>query len=153
MYSYQLYSSRNFGPLADTLKMLAAVGYKDTEGFGGLYSDGAKLAELTEGLKANGLTMSTGHFGLDLIEQNPDFVIKVAHAVGMKKVYCPHIGAADRPTDGKGWRKFGKPGLRLLRTRLGFFDLRAGGFDFGSAGGKFCGGLGGLELGNAGLVL
>ena len=23
MYSYQLYSSRNFGPLADTLKMLA----------------------------------------------------------------------------------------------------------------------------------
>ena len=34
MYSYQLYSSRNFPPLSATLKMLAEVGYKDTEGFG-----------------------------------------------------------------------------------------------------------------------
>ena len=47
MFSYQLYSSRNYGPLPATLKMLAEVGYKDTEGFGGLYSDDATLTELT----------------------------------------------------------------------------------------------------------
>ena len=99
MFSYQLYSSRNYGPLANTLKMLAEVGYKDTEGFGGLYSDEATLAVLVEGLKANGLTMSTGHFGLPMIEANPDFVIKVARAVGMTKVYCPHVMPADRPSD------------------------------------------------------
>jgi sugar phosphate isomerase/epimerase len=125
MYSYQLYSSRNFGPLADTLKMLAEVGYKDTEGFGGLYADEAKLAELVAGLQANGLTMSTGHFGLDMIEGNPDFVIKVARAVGMTKVYCPHIGAADRPKDGKGWRKFGK---RLQKAGR---PIKAAGLGFG----------------------
>ena len=124
MFSYQLYSSRNFPPLSATLKMLAEVGYKDTEGFGGLYSDEATLAALTEGLKANGLTMSTGHFGLPMIEENPDFVIKVAKAVGMTKVYCPHVGAADRPMDGAGWKTFGarlqKAGAPLVAAGLGF---------------------------------
>ncbi len=124
MYSYQLYSSRNFGPLANTLKMLAEVGYKDTEGFGGLYSDEATLATLAEGLKANRLTMSTGHFGLPMIEQNPDFVIKVARAVGMTKVYCPHLMPADRPTNSAGWRALGarlqKAGAPIVAAGLGF---------------------------------
>jgi len=124
MYSYQLYSSRNYGPLANTLKMLAEVGYKDTEGFGGLYSDEATLATLAEGLKANGLTMSTGHFGLPMIEQNPDFVIKVARAVGMTKVYCPHLMPADRPTDSAGWRALGArlqgAGAPIKAAGLGF---------------------------------
>ena len=124
MYSYQLYSSRNFPPLAATLKMLAEVGYKDTEGFGGLYSDDATLATLADGLKTNGLTMSTGHVGLPMIEADPDFVIKVAKAVGMKKVYCPHVMPADRPADGAGWKAFGarlqKAGAPLKAAGLGF---------------------------------
>ena len=37
--SYQLYSSRNFPPLADTLSMLADLGYAQVEGYGGLYED------------------------------------------------------------------------------------------------------------------
>ena len=124
MFSYQLYSSRNYGPLTDTLKMLAEVGYKDTEGFGGLYSDDATLATLTAGLQANGLTMSTGHFGLPMIESDPDFVIKVARAVGMTTVYCPHVMPADRPSDGAGWQAFGarlqKAGAPLVAAGLGF---------------------------------
>ena len=124
MFSYQLDSSRNFPPLADTLKMLAEVGYKDTEGFGGLYSDDATLSVLAEGLRANGMTMSTGHFGLPMIESNPDFVIKVARAVGMAKVYCPHLMPADRPRDGAGWQAFGarlqKAGAPLVAAGLGF---------------------------------
>ena len=38
-FSYQLYSSRNFGPLSETLKMLGKLGYKQVEGYGGLYAD------------------------------------------------------------------------------------------------------------------
>jgi sugar phosphate isomerase/epimerase len=124
MFSYQLYSSRNFGPLPATLKMLAEVGYKDTEGFGGLYADDAHLAVLAGGLAAHGLTMSTGHFGLPMIESDPDFVIKVAKAVGMKKVYCPYIAGDDRPKDGAGWAAFGarlqKAGAPLVAAGLGF---------------------------------
>ena len=37
MISYQLYSSRNFPPLADTLRMLRTAGYEAVEGFGGIY--------------------------------------------------------------------------------------------------------------------
>lgn len=57
MISYQLYSSRNFPPTADTLKMLAAAGYEGAEGFGGLYADKAGLADLAAGLKSTGLKM------------------------------------------------------------------------------------------------
>ena len=68
--------------------------------------------------------MSTGHFGLSMIEENPKFVIEIAQAVGMKKVYCPHVQAADRPNDGKGWRDFGKrlnkAGKKLRAAGLGF---------------------------------
>ena len=125
MYSYQLYSSRNFPPLSATLKMLAEVGYKDTEGFGGLYADAGKLGELAAGLKANGLAMSTGHFGLDQIEKTPDFVIEIARTLGMKKVYCPYVMPADRPTDGAGWRAFG---ARLQKAGAPY---KAAGYGFG----------------------
>ena len=125
MFSYQLYSSRNFPPLAKTLKMLAEVGYKDTEGFGGLYSDKATLATLAAGLKENGLAMSTGHFGLNQIEETPDFVVEVARTVGMKKVYCPHVMPDQRPKDAAGWRAFG------ARLQTAGAPIRAAGLGFG----------------------
>ena len=78
--SYQLYSSREFLPLADTLKMLADAGYKQVEGFGGVYGD---LPALQAGLKANGLTMTTGHFGIDMLENEPAKVMEIARAAGM----------------------------------------------------------------------
>ncbi len=124
MISYQLYSSRNFPPLPATLKMLAEIGLKDTEGFGGLYADAGKLADLAAALKANGLAMSTGHFGLDQIEKTPDFVVEIARTLGMKKVFCPYLLPADRPTDGAGWRAFGarleKAGAPVVAAGFGF---------------------------------
>ena len=125
MFSYQLYSSRNFPPLADTLAMLAKAGYADTEGYGGLYADAAALATLAHGLKANKLAMKTGHFGLAMIEANPGFVIEVARAVGMERLYCPHVMPQDRPADGAGWKAFG---ARLQRAGA---PLRAAGLGFG----------------------
>jgi hypothetical protein len=41
-YSYQLYSSRNFGPLPETLRMLAELGYKQVEGYDALTPTGAR---------------------------------------------------------------------------------------------------------------
>ncbi len=38
-FSYQLYTSRNFGPLDRTLAMLAKHGFKEVEGFPGAYGD------------------------------------------------------------------------------------------------------------------
>ena len=125
MISYQLYSSRKFPPLAGTLSMLAKAGFAGTEGYGGLYSDAASLADLSAGLKANKLAMKTGHFGLAQIEAQPDFVIKIARTVGMERVYCPHIMPEDRPSDEAGWRAFG------ARLQVAGAPLRAAGVGFG----------------------
>lgn len=102
--SYQLYSSRNFPPLSETLTMLAALGYSQVEGYGGLYDD---LGALVNGLKQSGLTMPSGHFGLDMLEDQPDRVLEIAKATGMKNLYCPHIIEDLRPVDAEGWRVFG----------------------------------------------
>ncbi len=103
--SYQLYSSRNFPPLTDTLTMLADLGYGHVEGYGGLYED---LEGLSAALKSSGLTMLSGHFGLDMLEDQSDRVLSIAAAVGMTSIYCPHIGPQLRPSDAAGWKDFGK---------------------------------------------
>lgn len=125
MISYQLYSSRNFPPLGDTLAMLAKAGYASVEGFGGLYADADKLAQMAAGLTASGMTMPTGHFGLPMIEENPDFVIEIAQTLGLQKVFCPHVMPADRPVDRAGWRAFG------ARLQAAGAPIVAAGFGFG----------------------
>ncbi|WP_343080422.1 sugar phosphate isomerase/epimerase [Ostreiculturibacter nitratireducens] len=106
-FSYQLYSSRNFPPLSDTLKMLAELGYAQAEGFGGIYGDDAALAELERGLKANGLAMPTGHFSFDMCRDNSARVLGIAKAIGMKGVIVPYIMPDQRPKDAAGWRDYG----------------------------------------------
>lgn len=125
MFSYQLYSSRNFPPLSDTLRMLAGAGYGAVEGFGGLYADDAAVAALEAGLQETGLKMPTAHFGLDMLEGAPDKAIAVAKRLGIERIYCPYVMPADRPTDGAGWRAFG---ARLQKAGA---PIRAAGIGFG----------------------
>ena len=42
-WSFQLYSARNFQPWDKVLETLGMIGYKNVEGFGGLYDDPARL--------------------------------------------------------------------------------------------------------------
>ena len=107
-FSYQLYSSRNFGPLDATLQMVAGLGYTQVEGYGGLFADGAAVDALATALDATGLTMPTGHFGLDLVEEDPAKAIALARRIGLKAVFVPHIGEDLRPTDAAGWAAFGR---------------------------------------------
>lgn len=104
-FSYQLYSSREFPPLADTLAMLKSLGYSQVEGYGGVYGD---LDALSAGLKANGLSMPTGHFSIDMLENDRDGVMKIVKATGMHTIYCPFIMPDQRPKDAAGWRAFGE---------------------------------------------
>ena len=55
---FQLYSARNY-PFADVLKTVAALGYTQVEGYGALYADDAKVAELSAALSNTGLLMPT----------------------------------------------------------------------------------------------
>lgn len=103
-FSYQLYSSRNFPPLNDTLKMLKAAGYTQVEGFGGVYGDIPGLVAL---LNKTGLAMPTGHFSIDMLENEQDKVFEIAKATGMKAIICPYLMPEDRPKDAAGWRALG----------------------------------------------
>lgn len=120
--SYQLYSSREFPPLADTLKMLANAGYSQVEGYGGLYNAPKELAAL---LSLSGLSMPSGHISLDMLENEPDKVIELAKVTGMKAVYCPHIGPELRPDNAEGWREFGE------RVQAAGKAVRAAGLTYG----------------------
>lgn len=120
--SYQLYSSREFPPLDETLKMLAGLGYKQVEGFGGVYGD---ITALQNALEASGLSMPTGHFGIDQLESEPEAVIKLATSLGMKAIYCPYLDAQHRPSDAAGWHAFGE------RLQKAGEPIKAAGFTYG----------------------
>ncbi|MGB5560058.1 MAG: sugar phosphate isomerase/epimerase [Paracoccaceae bacterium] len=107
-FSYQLYSSRNFGPLPDTLKMLGELGYKQVEGYGGLYADLQAIDKLKQDLSNNGLVMKTGHFGLDMVRDKPSRVLEITKALGMEAVFVPAIPADQRVKDAAGWAAFGR---------------------------------------------
>lgn len=124
-FSYQMYSSRNFPSRPATLAMLKDAGYAAVEGFGGLYPDRDALAALATDLDAAGLAMTSGHFGLDMVENDPDLVIDIAKRVGMKSVYVPFIMPDDRPTDAAGWKAFGETLQRVSAP------IRAAGLTFG----------------------
>ncbi|XDA99964.1 sugar phosphate isomerase/epimerase [Sulfitobacter sp. LCG007] len=106
-FSYQLYSSRKNPDLAETLSMLADLGYTQVEGYGALYADEALVAALTDNLSKLGLYMPTAHFSLDMLAGEKDKVLGIAEAVGLRTIFCPHIGPELRPDSATGWQDFG----------------------------------------------
>ena len=120
-WSFQLYSARNFQPWDKILQTLGMVGYKEVEGFGGVYSDPAAFRKE---LDKNGLAMTSGHFAIDLLESDFDSAARTAETLGMKLIACPFLMPDQRPTDAAGWRAFGE--------RLGKVGDKAkkAGFDF-----------------------
>ena len=100
--SYQLYSSRNW-EVEETFKMLAELGVKEVEGVGPYYEDLTRTKAL---LETHGMTMPTGHFAPDLVENEPEKAIEIAKTLGIQAVIVPFIPPAERPTTLAGWQEF-----------------------------------------------
>ena len=120
-FSYQLYSSRNFPPTDDVLGRLAKIGYRQVEGFGGLYADAEGLAA---SLRKHGLSMPTGHFGLSQLK-DIDAALKTAETLGMKVLYCPAIPKEERGQSEAKWVDLGETLAQLGEA------FRKRGFGFG----------------------
>ena len=107
MISYQLYSSREYGPLRNTLRMVADAGYRAVEGYGAMLADadGPALRAL---LDEHGLRMTTAHVGLDMLEADAGRVVDLAETLATEAVFAPHIAPGDRPGDADGWRALGR---------------------------------------------
>ena len=103
--SFQLYSARNHTSLADTMQILGKAGYKEVEGFGGLYGDAFGLKALMD---AQGITMPTAHFGIDALENDKKDTLKTLKTLGIRSIYCPYLPEDERPKDSAGWKAFGK---------------------------------------------
>jgi sugar phosphate isomerase/epimerase len=121
-YSYQLYSSRNFQPFSRVFDMLSKLGYNRVEGYGALYTDPKGLKS---DLDASGLTMPTGHFGIDMLENDQARVLEIASLLGMKAIFCPYLLPEHRPDSADGWQAFGE------RLHAAGAPYRAAGYRFG----------------------
>lgn len=104
-FSYQLYSSRNHGPISQTLAMLARHGYSAVEGYGGVYGEPEALRRE---LDRAGLLMPSGHFSVDEMEKKPKQVLRTARTLGMNTLVMPYLDSAARPTSSRGWKAFAK---------------------------------------------
>ena len=104
-YSLQLYTARNHPPLNAAIGMIAKLGYREVEGFGGVYGEPAKLRAVMD---KNDIAMPTGHFSLDMLENEKKKVLAIASALGINKLIAPYLLPDDRPTSAKGWKDFGK---------------------------------------------
>ncbi len=110
--SFQLYSARNVPSLSEFFGTLSSLGYKQVEGYGGLYADAAGLAA---DLKKNGLVMPTGHFGLDQLKDTAS-ALKTAETIGIKRIYCPFIMPDQRSEDESKWLELAETLAELGET-------------------------------------
>ena len=121
-WSFQLYSARNFQPWDGILEIVAEAGYREVEGFGGVYDDPAAFRKKMD---ANGLSMPTGHFGIDMLEGDFAKAADIAGTLGVTNIICPFLMPDQRPKDKAGWTAFGK---RLAKAGEA---AKKAGFDFG----------------------
>ncbi len=102
--SYQLYSSRNFPDLARQAAMLAGLGIRHVEPFGGLFADPAALKDV---LAQNGLTAPTGHVGAPTWRTDFDGAARALSALGVETAFMPAVPADERVQDRDGWQRVG----------------------------------------------
>lgn len=110
-YSYQLYSSRNFKPLENTLEMLASLGYRHVEGYAGLVDSatgGVNASELKAQLDQHGLLMPTCHIGIEQLEGNPSAAVSLATTLGVRTVFVPAIAEEQRTANAEDWKSLAK---------------------------------------------
>ena len=104
-FSMQLYSARNHPPLDDQIATLAKLGYKEVEGFGGVYDNPSKLRVTMD---KHDITMPTGHFSVDMLEKEKKKVLSLASTLGIHKLVAPYLMPDQRPKSAAGWKDFGK---------------------------------------------
>ena len=102
-------------------KKLAELGYTQIEGFGGLYD---QAAELRQDLDRNGLTMPTGHFGFDMLNNQVDDAMRIIETLGVETVICPYLALELCLADVEGWKKMAdilnEAGKPYLDNGVGF---------------------------------
>ena len=120
--SYQLYSSRNFPDLARQAAMLAGIGLRNVEPFGGQFADAAALKEV---LDRNGLRAPTAHIGAPAWRNEFDTMVGKLKQLGVETAILPAPPPDERQGDKAHWTRLGEE-LRGYARRLADHGLRFG---------------------------
>ncbi len=102
--SFQLYSARFLEPLSAQFELLASLGYRLVEPFGGLFSDVDGLRRL---LDKHGMTAPTAHVGLDRMRADAKATVKLCKSLGIQTVLAPAPPPGEREGDEAHWRRLG----------------------------------------------
>lgn len=103
--SYQMYSSRNFPDLARQAKMLADIGIRHVEPYGGQFGD---VDGLRAALAQNGLSAPTAHIGAPSLREDFDGTMAKLKALGVQIAIVPAVPPAERSQPREGWEKLGQ---------------------------------------------
>ena len=114
MISYQLYSSRNFFPVENTLSLIRKHGCTECEGvaFFIITEDADETTKnihaLKQHLDANTLTMPTIHIMVDHLQLYPDALLQCADVLGCHTFIVAYVMEQHRPSTATGWQDFAK---------------------------------------------
>jgi len=103
--SFQLYSARTLEPLEAQLELLAGLGYKKVEPFGGLLNDPQRLKSQ---LELHGLSMPTSHVGLDRLRADPVAAVRLCGGLGVQTIYAPAPPVGEREGGEAEWTALGR---------------------------------------------
>jgi sugar phosphate isomerase/epimerase len=101
----QLYSMRDCVDQIALLAQLPALGITAVEGYGGVYGDPSAYRVAMD---ANGISMLSGHMGLDDIEADFEATMDILQTLGITRVFAPYLDEKDRPDSSEGWAALGK---------------------------------------------
>ena len=133
--SFQMYSARTLEPLEKQFELLAGLGYKIVEPFGGLYSDVPKLTAL---MAKHGMRAPTAHVGMDRLRGDLKGAAALAKSIGVETVLAPAPLMDERGQDAAGWRKLGKELAAIGKALRGeglAFGWHNHHWEYGDAGG------------------
>ncbi len=120
--SYQLYSSRNFPDLARQARMVAELGIKNVEPFGGLFSD---LGVLQKAMSDHGLSAPTAHVGAPSWRHDFDGVVTKLKILGVRTAFMPAVPPEERSQSLQAWKALGQE-LSGYAKRLADHGIRFG---------------------------
>ncbi len=103
--SFQLYSARFLEPLSAQFDLLASLGYRMVEPFGGLFNNVPELKRL---LAQHNMTAPTAHVGMDRLRADPIAAANLCKELGIDVILAPAPPMGEREGGEAHWRALGK---------------------------------------------
>ena len=102
--SFQMYSARTLEPLEKQFELLAGLGYRLIEPYGGLFGDVEKLRALMD---RHQMRAPSAHIGMDRLRGDLKAAVKLCRRIGVEAMFAPAPLPDERGQDIAGWRTLG----------------------------------------------